>query len=92
MAISTSSKDKIKSDIVAIIASGQSYVNTAKPSLSYIWIFSIANALMEYGSGGGHKTMAGGFISRESIKKYGKEYDKKIETLFLNQYENMIAK
>jgi nanoRNase/pAp phosphatase (c-di-AMP/oligoRNAs hydrolase) len=44
-----------------------------------------AKALTGYGSGGGHKEMAGGFIPKENIIHLDRNKDKKIEQLFLTQ-------
>ncbi len=49
----------------------------------------INRALAGYGSGGGHKTMAGGVIPKENIDSLGEDYISKIESLFLKQYEIM---
>ncbi len=48
----------------------------------------IANALSEYGNGGGHASMSGGIIPAENIAKLGKYRDLKIQNLFLDNIEN----
>lgn len=42
-------------------------------------------ALKDYGDGGGHKTMAGGFVPKVGIEKMGKDYDGTIHHLFMEQ-------
>lgn len=43
----------------------------------------VAEALAEIGSGGGHASMAGGFIPAENIEKLGHLYDDEIEKRFV---------
>lgn len=43
----------------------------------------VAEALTEIGSGGGHASMAGGFIPAENIEKLGHLYDDEIEKRFV---------
>lgn len=45
----------------------------------------IARALRGYGNGGGHPTMAGGFIPKENVSRIAKDRDYKIQKLFLQQ-------
>lgn len=47
----------------------------------------IAAALAGYGSGGGHKAMAGGFIPKENAAALQDHLDHKIEQMFLKQIE-----
>lgn len=44
----------------------------------------ISEALKDVGSGGGHKTMAGGFADEEKILAMSIDYNKVIQNLFLN--------
>ncbi len=43
----------------------------------------VAAALFGYGSGGGHKTMAGGFVPNESLKRIGQQYDFYLKETFM---------
>lgn len=45
----------------------------------------ISRALTGYGSGGGHPSMAGGFIPKENMERIAKDRDYKIRKLFLQQ-------
>lgn len=45
----------------------------------------VGAALKGYGDGGGHKTMAGGFVPKAVIEKMGKDYDGTIHHLFMAQ-------
>ncbi len=51
----------------------------------------IYEVLKDYGGGGGHKTMAGGFIPNEGITRIGSDYPQKLESMFLSQLEKMLA-
>jgi single-stranded DNA-specific DHH superfamily exonuclease len=50
----------------------------------------IANALSEYGNGGGHASMSGGMIPAENLEKLGKYRDLKIQNLFLDSINSSI--
>ena len=45
--------------------------------------------LRDYGGGGGHKSMAGGFITSRSIASLGDNYPQKLENMFLEQLKRM---
>jgi len=47
----------------------------------------ISDALSGYGSGGGHKSMAGGFIPKKNIQMLGEKMRYQIETLFMKRIE-----
>lgn len=49
----------------------------------------VAGALQGYGNGGGHKTMAGGFVPQSSVEKMGQEYDFLLRNLFMKQMSRM---
>ncbi len=49
----------------------------------------IFNAFKGVGSGGGHATMAGGFISSDKLKEIGYHYDGKIKELFIAALDDM---
>lgn len=53
---------------------------------------AVAKALKDYGSGGGHPFMAGGFIPRERMERFSGKVDYVIEQLFLNEITEMEAK
>ncbi len=44
----------------------------------------IYEALKGIGSGGGHASMAGGFVARDNLDKFGKYYDRKLKELFMD--------
>ncbi len=44
----------------------------------------VSDALIGIGSGGGHKSMAGGYASEEKLSRIGTDYSKTIQHLFLN--------
>ncbi len=45
----------------------------------------VAKALADYGNGGGHPAMAGGFIPKKNVEKLEPDRDYKLEMLFLEQ-------
>ena len=45
----------------------------------------VAKALADYGNGGGHPAMAGGFIPKKNMEKLEPDRDYKLEMLFLEQ-------
>ncbi len=49
----------------------------------------IHEALRDVGSGGGHATMAGGFICESVMKRFGNQYDRKIKELFMTALRKM---
>lgn len=49
----------------------------------------IRKALEGIGSGGGHASMAGGFVSNEYVDKYKDNFDEKIKELFMNVVKQM---
>lgn len=49
----------------------------------------IAEALKNYGSGGGHATMSGGVIPAENMGKLGRYKDLLIQNLFINEAQKM---
>ncbi len=49
----------------------------------------IHEALEGVGSGGGHATMAGGFICESVMKRFGNQYDRKIKELFMTALKKM---
>lgn len=49
-----------------------------------------SEALKGYGNGGGHPTMAGGFIPLETVEPLGDDLDYKIKTVFLEKLDRII--
>ncbi len=49
----------------------------------------VYEALKGVGNGGGHATMAGGFISEPAMRQFGIQYDRKIKELFMTALNKM---
>ncbi|MGN0436776.1 MAG: bifunctional oligoribonuclease/PAP phosphatase NrnA [Wujia sp.] len=51
----------------------------------------IHDALSDIGSGGGHAAMAGGFVAKEQLVKYGRVFDGKLKELFMESLRKQIV-
>lgn len=51
----------------------------------------IHRALRGIGSGGGHATMAGGFVEQAALDKIGNHYSEKIKEVFMNTINEMLG-
>ncbi|MCH5203579.1 MAG: DHH family phosphoesterase [Oscillospiraceae bacterium] len=50
----------------------------------------ISEALENIGSGGGHESMAGGYVSEEKLSKISTDYSRTIQELFLNNIKSKL--